>query len=1052
MKQKSLILGLVAGTALTLSAAAYAQPASYTDLGTLTSGTLATGTVNIPGGATKFVWLKFTIPGDASPAAGAYLDIDTNGGTFTGGDTQIALYNSAGTSVANDDESGPSSYSMMSWGVTTPNRPGLAATGNATTVGTAHAGSKGSLTAGTYYLCISGWSTTFNAAFAPSTTHTRTGDVAYRIDYTAATTSPTVAGAITAIAPAASPYINGDTVRFTATVTPGANPSSTGLAVTANLSGVGGSATQTMYDDGTNGDVTIGDNVFSYQTTLSGIAAVNTALPWALSVSDAQSRTGSATPTMSVTTAGTAGMPAVYTDLGNANCVGATNSSAYAAAQVKWFKVTLPAVVAAASSGSWVDIFTSGTGITDTELAVYDNTGVLVTNGWDDDDGPGNYSELSFGQTSPLHPGGPVGGVGANGRDGALAGGTYWIACGAYNLTQGASNWRVTSAATTTGTINLTIGAIDTTCSLPPTGVYSAAPNARLVPGDTVHLGTVVTAGSFPTSTFANPGSGVSVNASGLGAGTVALFDDGLHGDGGAGDLTYGADIVVGAVAPGGYSLGYTITDDQARTGTGSVNTSVAEDLGSLSYGTLVDIDRAFTAGEIKWFRFTVPAAVAAPGNWLDIWTAPSTPVFTSGDTDTAIFDTAGTKIAEADDDGPLNASGFDFYSAYSFGNTTVARSRDGSSGALGANGAFAAGTYWLAVSGYNMTSATGFSVTTTSTATGNVHIKLDYNQPTAPTNPTGVGSATPASGLSGATTHLGVVVTPGLNPNSTFANVGSGVSVDCSTAGAGSVTLFDDGLHGDGGAGDLTYGADVTITAAAAAYTFPFAILDDQARTGSGNISYTVIPSPPTCPSGIESASFTNIASIDPAGDTTPGNVVIPGASLAWTASNMVDKIHVSGRLYEVDTATYASEARFRVTFADSTFVDLQPFTTNSFTNFIDVADYSFDLVPNRSASTIVSIEAFDSYDDSVDGTDSNWSNLCFAYDLACPADVDDGSGTGTSDGGVDINDLLYFLAQYEGGLLPADLDDGSGNGVPDGGVDINDLLYFLFHYETGC
>ncbi len=33
------------------------------------------------------------------------------------------------------------------------------------------------------------------------------------------------------------------------------------------------------------------------------------------------------------------------------------------------------------------------------------------------------------------------------------------------------------------------------------------------------------------------------------------------------------------------------------------------------------------------------------------------------------------------------------------------------------------------------------------------------------------------------------------------------------------------------------------------------------------------------------------------------------------------------------------------------------------------------------------------------------------------CPADLDDGSGTGTPDGGVDINDLLFFLARYEGG-----------------------------------
>ena len=68
------------------------------------------------------------------------------------------------------------------------------------------------------------------------------------------------------------------------------------------------------------------------------------------------------------------------------------------------------------------------------------------------------------------------------------------------------------------------------------------------------------------------------------------------------------------------------------------------------------------------------------------------------------------------------------------------------------------------------------------------------------------------------------------------------------------------------------------------------------------------------------------------------------------------------------------------------------------------------------------------------------------------CPADLDDGGGAGQPDGGIDINDLLYFLGQYESGVCGADLDGGAGNGLPDGGVDINDLLFFLAHYEGGC
>ncbi len=68
------------------------------------------------------------------------------------------------------------------------------------------------------------------------------------------------------------------------------------------------------------------------------------------------------------------------------------------------------------------------------------------------------------------------------------------------------------------------------------------------------------------------------------------------------------------------------------------------------------------------------------------------------------------------------------------------------------------------------------------------------------------------------------------------------------------------------------------------------------------------------------------------------------------------------------------------------------------------------------------------------------------------CVADVDDGSGTGTLDGTVDISDLLYYLTLFDAGNLSSDVDDGSGSGTPDGGVDISDLLYFLFRFDAGC
>lgn len=57
---------------------------------------------------------------------------------------------------------------------------------------------------------------------------------------------------------------------------------------------------------------------------------------------------------------------------------------------------------------------------------------------------------------------------------------------------------------------------------------------------------------------------------------------------------------------------------------------------------------------------------------------------------------------------------------------------------------------------------------------------------------------------------------------------------------------------------------------------------------------------------------------------------------------------------------------------------------------------------------------------------------------------DVDDGTGRGVPDGGVDISDLLAFLAWYEAGDVHADFD-------PDGAVTVADLLAFLSAFERG-
>ncbi len=78
--------------------------------------------------------------------------------------------------------------------------------------------------------------------------------------------------------------------------------------------------------------------------------------------------------------------------------------------------------------------------------------------------------------------------------------------------------------------------------------------------------------------------------------------------------------------------------------------------------------------------------------------------------------------------------------------------------------------------------------------------------------------------------------------------------------------------------------------------------------------------------------------------------------------------------------------------------------------------------------------------------------TGACFPGGSRCVADIDDGTFSGTPDGGVTIDDLLYYLVIYGDGNIAADVDNGTFTGTQDGGVTIDDLLYFLFRYGEGC
>ena len=106
----------------------------------------------------------------------------------------------------------------------------------------------------------------------------------------ASTTSPTGTGAANP-----SSVAQGGSTTLTVTVTPGSNPDSTGLAVTGDLSSVGGGASVAFHDNG--------DGTFSTQATVAAATSTGAkSIPF--TVTDGQSRSGSGSIALTVTAAG----------------------------------------------------------------------------------------------------------------------------------------------------------------------------------------------------------------------------------------------------------------------------------------------------------------------------------------------------------------------------------------------------------------------------------------------------------------------------------------------------------------------------------------------------------------------------------------------------------------------------------------------------------------------------------------------------------------------------------------------------------------------------
>lgn len=93
-------------------------------------------------------------------------------------------------------------------------------------------------------------------------------------------TNPTAVGSATV-----NPVDPGQSTKLTVTVTPGSSPTSTGLAVSANLTFIGGASAQSFNDEGS--------NVFSFTITIPANQPEGT-VPIPVTITDAQLRTGNA--------------------------------------------------------------------------------------------------------------------------------------------------------------------------------------------------------------------------------------------------------------------------------------------------------------------------------------------------------------------------------------------------------------------------------------------------------------------------------------------------------------------------------------------------------------------------------------------------------------------------------------------------------------------------------------------------------------------------------------------------------------------------------------
>lgn len=347
------------------------------------------------------------------------------------------------------------------------------------------------------------------------------------------------------------------------------------------------------------------------------------------------------------------------------------------------------------------------------------------------------------------------------------------------------------------------------------------------------------------------------------------------------------------------------------------------------------------------------------------------------------------------------------------------------------------------------------------------------------------VSMSAPAAASAGDTILLVGIVTPGRNPDSTGIQVTGNLSA---IGGSATQMFFDDGTNGDATAGDnrFSYRATIPNSQNSGNANLSVFVQDAQMRSATNTATVQVfgrdiltegttdageLPDTARRASGSTGNLGAIIGTIDGVSDADMYRIRIcnPSAFSANTTAQVAGALEdtqlflfdANGRgvASNDDHPTIPGNQRSvlgptRVTAPGVYYIAISGYNRDPFSDGGLIwlnSPFNTERSPDGPGASLPV-----SRWESIAATGGNYrislTGVCFLEPDACVADVDNGSGTGTPDGGVTIDDLLYYLSIFEAGNASADVDDGTMTGTSDGGVTIEDLLYYLFRYEAGC